>query len=343
LPPGAVGALATFGFIAPLRTGNVILPEKAEQISAAPEGATICALLESGKISCWGLNYFGQLGIGNTTQPNLSHLEVLDAVDVGEPAVEVRSAFAHTCALGVSGRVYCWGDGLYGRLGSGHNGPRWSPGLVEIGEPVVGLAVGFDHNCVLLARGAVRCWGNNHQGQLGYGHTLAIGDDETPVEAASLEGPAGRQFLGGDVALDIDVNQIVTFPASSIRAGNGIWDSSPTCALPKDNRLARCWGRNDSGQLGYGHNLAGAIEHTPIELGDIRSGDRFVDTGGQVFALAEGGRCALRIPDEDEVTGSLYCWGPNDHGLVGAPGDGNASPSLTTTPFHIGPVHWWPR
>jgi alpha-tubulin suppressor-like RCC1 family protein len=344
LPPGAVGPLATFGFIDPLNTEDVILPEKAEQISAAPDGATICALLESGKISCWGLNNFGQLGIGNTIPLDLTHLEVLDAVDLGERAVEVRSAFAHTCALTQSGLVHCWGDGLYGRLGSGQEGPRNSPGApVEIGEPAMGLALGFDHACVVLEGGAVRCWGNNHQGQLGYGHTLPIGDDETPAAAASLEGPAGRPVLGGDVDLGGVVKQVVTFPASSSRGSSGIWDSSPTCALTED-KYVRCWGRNDAGELGYGHNQAGATENTPFELGVSRESDRFVRVGGDVLALAPGGRCALRVADDEGETGSLYCWGPNDEGQLGVGQmgtPGTPRPSVTKRPIDLGPVHWW--
>jgi alpha-tubulin suppressor-like RCC1 family protein len=256
---------------------------------------------------------------------------VLPAVNLDERVSEVRSGLGHTCVLTVGGRVHCWGEGLYGRLGSGNSEPRYSPAPVEIGEPAVGLAVGFDHNCALLARGAVRCWGNNHQGQLGYGHTDVIGDDETPAQAAMSPRPEDVA-LGGDVGLGVEMTQIMTFPASSTPS-DGIWNSSPTCALSRENRLVRCWGRNDVGQLGYGHDLAGAVEHTPLELGAMRVSDRFVETDGEVLALAEGGRCALRD------TGEIYCWGANDQGQVGVPG--SERPSVTQKPFEMGAVHWW--
>jgi alpha-tubulin suppressor-like RCC1 family protein len=140
----------------------------------------------------------------------------------------------------------------------------------------------------------------------------------------------------------------MTFPSRSVpRAvdlnGDGVsdgevWDSSPTCALSVNGHV-RCWGRNESGQLGYGHGEPGAQEHTPGELGELRESDRSVDVGGEVLSLADGGRCALRLgSDNVEPMGSVYCWGPNDHGQIGVPG--SVSPSLTLKPRQIGPVHF---
>jgi len=142
------------------------------------------------------------------------------------------------------------------------------------------------------------------------------------------------------------MTQIVAFPAS-----RSTLRSSSTCAL-SETRLVRCWGKNDVGQLGYGHNVGGATEQTPVELeddvidqtplGNVRWGN-FLNTGGEVLALAAGGRCALRIPGGDwlvkDSDNPVYCWGSNDHGQVGVPV--GASPSLTLKPADIGPVHWW--
>jgi alpha-tubulin suppressor-like RCC1 family protein len=344
-----VDPIGDFGIINPLGTGNVALAEPAEQISAAPEGAAICALLRSGKISCWGHNLFGQLGLGHKEEVSVgTHGEVLKTLDLGERVVEVRCGMANTCARTESGRVHCWGEGMYGRLGNGSGLPSLRPVLVEIGEPAKGLAVGFDHTCVVLSRGAVRCWGNNFQGELGYGHTDAIGDNETPAEAA-MDVRGEGVAAGGDVPLDAEIDQVMTFPTRSVPRmvdlnGDGtidgqIWDSSPTCAVTTRG-IVRCWGRNEFGQLGYGHNLPGATEHTPVELGQIRVSDRFVDTGGEVLALADGGRCALRseMTADGKQAGPLYCWGPNDRGQIGVPW--GPAPSLTWKPSRIGPVHW---
>jgi Regulator of chromosome condensation (RCC1) repeat len=51
------------------------LPGPAAQVRATPDAT--CALLTSGKIYCWGSNYYGQLGNGAIRQPSLTPQEVL--------------------------------------------------------------------------------------------------------------------------------------------------------------------------------------------------------------------------------------------------------------------------
>lgn len=51
------------------------LPGPAAQVRTTPDAT--CALLTSGKIYCWGSNYYGQLGNGAIRQPSLTPQEVL--------------------------------------------------------------------------------------------------------------------------------------------------------------------------------------------------------------------------------------------------------------------------
>lgn len=61
-----------------------------------------CAVTSAGGIKCWGLNFFGQLGMGQTTvQPTPT-----DVVNVTSGATWVTTGFSHTCAV-VSGTVQC--------------------------------------------------------------------------------------------------------------------------------------------------------------------------------------------------------------------------------------------
>jgi alpha-tubulin suppressor-like RCC1 family protein len=51
------------------------LPAPAAQVKTAPDST--CALLTSGKVYCWGSNYYGQLGNRNIRQPNSAPQEVV--------------------------------------------------------------------------------------------------------------------------------------------------------------------------------------------------------------------------------------------------------------------------
>jgi alpha-tubulin suppressor-like RCC1 family protein len=76
----------------------------AVSISTAPSYPTSCAVLETGRIMCWGYNASGQLGDGGIVNSNVP-VEVVGISD----AVAVNAGASHTCALLATGAVQCWG------------------------------------------------------------------------------------------------------------------------------------------------------------------------------------------------------------------------------------------
>ena len=83
----------------------------------------------------------------------------------------VATGDSHSCGVVTDGKVYCWGQNLYGQLGNATQ--MDSPVPVEVpglrgAEAVV---AGSSHTCALLHDGTARCWGQKHQGQLGDGTT----------------------------------------------------------------------------------------------------------------------------------------------------------------------------
>jgi alpha-tubulin suppressor-like RCC1 family protein len=68
-----------------------------------------CAVLESGEVTCWGSDEFGQCAHVQPGAP-IPGLKDVTALALGE---------YHTCALDKSGHVRCWGRNLRGSLGNG--------------------------------------------------------------------------------------------------------------------------------------------------------------------------------------------------------------------------------
>jgi hypothetical protein len=83
-----------------------------------------CALLESGRVKCWGDNAEGQLGLGDTRtrgDETGEMGEALPALDLGgaQGALFVAAGAEHTCAVLDDDTAKCWGSGVNGRLGTG--------------------------------------------------------------------------------------------------------------------------------------------------------------------------------------------------------------------------------
>ena len=196
----------------------------------------------------------------------------------------------------------CWGYNGAGTCGSNY-------GDIEIITPTaaVDLPVGFmvketncggvSFCCALNYEGDVMCWGSNNYGQLGLNRTENIGDD--PNE------------MGNNLnALDFGDDFIV----SKVRPGG-----SHTCVLSTNGEV-KCFGRNNSGQLGLGI----ADEYKFLIQGT--NDDNLVDLGNGFTAIdiaaGENHACAL------SVNFSIVCWGENYYYQLG---DGSSTARGTSS------------
>jgi alpha-tubulin suppressor-like RCC1 family protein len=261
-----------------------------------------CALLDDDTVKCWGYNGTGQLGLGDTNNRGDGPLEMgdnLPAVDLGtgRTAQALAASTFHTCALLDDGTVKCWGRNDDGQLGLGDTNYR-GDGPLEMGDnlPAVdlgtgrtaqALAAGEFHTCALLDDGTVKCWGWNYTGQLGLGDTSDRGD--APLE------------MGDDLpAVDLGTGRT----AQALAAGY-----LHTCALLDDGTV-KCWGRNNSGQLGLGDT--GDRGQVIGEMGDsLPAVDLGTGRTAQALAAGEFHTCAL-LDD-----GTVKCWGRNGYGQLG--------------------------
>jgi cysteine-rich repeat protein len=157
-------------------------------VGIATKHSHTCALLASKNMKCWGTNYSGTLGLGDTEGRGDIPAEMSDAlplVDLGAmtEVVQVSPGAVHTCALLNGGLVKCWGEGYVLGLGDymtrGDNQGEMGDALpsVYLGQPAIALALGMEHTCALLQNGSVKCWGETGMGTLGINDSNNRGDE----------------------------------------------------------------------------------------------------------------------------------------------------------------------
>ena len=188
---GAVGDNATTHRVTPVLVADGAMGNSG--VTAVAASAYHTCALKGGKVYCWGLNDYGQLGASSSQ--TCSHygdypcsrtpLTVADGAmgNSGVTAITASSAY-HTCAL-KGGKVYCWGRNSYGQLGDGTTTNRTTPTLVANGamgnSGVTAVAAGWEHTLGLKDTTCLFAWGWNGRGQLGDGTTT---HRTTPVQVS---------------------------------------------------------------------------------------------------------------------------------------------------------------
>ena len=142
-----------------------------------------CAVNSEGKVSCWGYNYFGQLGNGTSANSNVPVSVNTSGVLAAKTITHVSAGSGTVCAATSEGKASCWGYNANGQLGNGTRANSNTPILVNAtgvlaGDSVAGVSVGGNSSCAATSKGRVACWGANSAGQLGNG-TRA--DSSVPV------------------------------------------------------------------------------------------------------------------------------------------------------------------
>lgn len=262
-------------------------------VDLAAAGFAACAVLQSGRVQCWGQAFSTEWGRGSlprgmgdirdATQVSLApgrgcvrrqggrvSCWELDAPSDRQgpypvPEVsgidEVAVGRAHTCARTQGGDVWCWGDDKRGQLGQ--KGPGWPAKPIRVPgvSGAVDLSSAGDVTCVATRAGAGLCWGPNDQGQLGLGHTGAAW------------GP--QSVLGLTHVRQVSVGR------------------SESCVLDAYGAIS-CWGADPCPRPGVPTRRVAPVE---------------VPTGS-AQVLSEGS------PGEQHcarVGGALWCWGYNSH------------------------------
>ena len=238
-----------------------------------------CALLEDGRVMCWGDGGSGQLGNGvdldlcvdwySCIQP-----EPAEVVGLGEEIDFLATGLNETCSAKAQGELYCWGHGLV--LGGSGPDPLSSSIPIHIASfssDVTQIEMN-SHSCVRTEEGSIFCWGSNSHGEVGNGEVEYAQWD--PVEI----GPFSPQ------SLSVECN------------------GDQTCINPEDGSV-KCWGGNKYGQIGNGEWGHDVISATPVDVIGLES--------DFVVSLCGGTMHTCAIMDD----GSMKCWGRGSSGRLG--------------------------
>jgi alpha-tubulin suppressor-like RCC1 family protein len=275
-------------------TGSGALGQVARIVA---EGESMCALLTTSGVDCWGYGPNGQLGNGTESGSpypvpveGLGGTGSLTGVTVLTGGNDSGSSI---CARLSSGRADCWGDDTWGELGNGTTGifnDSAVPVAVEgvggqgtLGSVASVTGVPGQTNCAVLTSGGVDCWG--YSGALGDPSVTSLLSN-VPVKVV---GPGSKGTLGG---------------VSTLAVGDS-GDGGNVCALLTSGGVD-CWGFTSAGLAATPKAVPGFGSKKPLIR--VRA----------VVSDEDGSTCALL------ATGGVDCWGA---GIVGELGNGTTSGS----------------
>ncbi len=240
------------------------------------------AVLSDGEVKGWGKRYCDS----QECQAPADN----EALEVDDAAEEIHGNGQQVVVRQIDGTVLAYGDDL-----------GQDPAHIGFGGTAAQLALGEDFLCARLDEGSVEC-----RGLQGVPTPPWLAAFESPMEVVELAAGAhhlcARQQQGqvtcwgandsGQLGAVSQPSVALDGPAHSIVAGG-----AHTCAL-LDGGLVQCWGANDENQLG----------HPGQGVGDVPVPEA-------VESIAAGAEHSCAIGAD---TGTLYCWGSDSLGQLGA-------------------------
>lgn len=250
------------------------------------------ALTSTGRIFTWGAGTEGRLGQGSTANSSIP-IEITNRFPSNERIVSIAMGGQHSAAITLSGKMYMWGKGDYGRIGIGSTINQITPieitnvqasPLYKIYEQdkIVKIKLGSEFSGALTQSGKLFLWGRGSVGQLGNGSL------RTQVYPAEIT----DQFT--DFSTD---EKIIDFALGREHA----------LALSNQGKLYG-WGGNSDGRVGNG-TTTNVLKPVNITTnGDLNA------LGNEKISKVSTGLLHSGVISE---TGKVFLWGENNFGRLG--------------------------
>ncbi len=197
--------------------------------SISTNGASSCALANTGVVYCWGGGTSGQIGNGADLTVNIPTAVTMPSGVTSFSSISTNATLS--CALANTGVVYCWGAGSNGRIGNGANDNVNIPTSVTMPSGVTSfrsVSTNDNFSCSLANTGVVYCWGSGVAGQIGNG-----------------------------ASSNVSIPTAVTMPSGVTSFGYVSTSYRFSCAIAASGENAGktyCWGAGTNGQIGNGAN-----------------------------------------------------------------------------------------
>jgi alpha-tubulin suppressor-like RCC1 family protein/fibronectin type 3 domain-containing protein len=254
---------------------------------------------------------------------------------------DIKVSGFSTLALDTSQRTWGWGLNTNGQLQYPNTATQYWAIQGSESNTYVTIVLGMEHGCGLMANNTVRCWGYSPYGQAGnfnnvnvtstlitdansnvisdfvdigagYFHSCGIRSDGSVwCWGSSNSGELGSTSANTDVA--VPATAFTTNDALSITCGQLF-----TCVLRRNGQVW-CWGANSAGQLGqpYSSVQSSTTAYQIQNWSDVQ----VVTTNTESSHI-----CVIR---QDGGVNSLWCWGSNKYGELGA--GSSPTPGFTTS------------
>ena len=278
----------------------------------------------------WGLNQYGDLGNGTTTNSSVP----VPALGLPAGVSAIANGAEFTLALN-NGALNSWGLGFDGELGDNSTATDSTVPVAVSGlsSGVTAIAGGALHG-LAVHNGALYAWGYNNDGQLGNNSTTntsvpvavsAMSSGVTAVaggQSSSFAIQNGGVFAwgyngAGNLGNNSNVNSSVPVAVTGLSSGVTAIASGDYFSLAIKGGGVYAWGAADLG------NGSGSGSEVPVAVSALSSGVTAIAAGG-----SSGNNFSLAVQG-----GRVYAWGANYEGRLG---DGTTTTHLT--PEQIDPA-----